>query len=62
VLKHFERAIEEKRRQIGLDLLDGSAESYDRYLWHVGFSSGMLAALQLLREIVDADADREERG
>jgi len=62
VLKHLERLIEEKRKQIGLDLLDGAAESHERYMWHVGYSSGMLAALQLLKEIVDADADSEERG
>ena len=62
MLKHFERAIEGRRREIGLALLDGVADTYDKYQWHVGFSSGMLAALAILKEIVDADADPEERG
>jgi hypothetical protein len=62
VLKHFERAIEHRRREIGLILLDGAADTPDKYQWHVGYGAGMLAALALLKEIVDADADREERG
>jgi hypothetical protein len=62
VLRHFEKLIEDRRRQIGEALLDGVADSYEKYQWHVGYSSGMLAALQLLKEIVDADADSEERG
>ena len=60
MLKHFEKVIEGRRREIGIALLDGVADSYEKYMWHVGFSSGMLAALQLLKEIVDADADSEE--
>ncbi|NBS70132.1 hypothetical protein EBT31_14655 [bacterium] len=62
MLRHFEKLIEDRRRQIGEALLDGVADSYEKYQWHVGYSSGMLAALQLLKEIVDADADSEERG
>ena len=62
MLKHFEKLIEARRREIGIGLLEGAADTYEKYQWHVGYSSGMLAALQLLREIVDADADREERG
>lgn len=61
MLRHFEKLIEDRRRQIGEALLDGVADSYEKYQWHVGYSSGMLAALQLLKEIVDADADSEER-
>ena len=62
MLRHFEKLVEDRRRQIGEALLDGVADSYEKYQWHVGYSSGMLAALQLLKEIVDADADSEERG
>jgi hypothetical protein len=29
-------------------------------MWHVGYSVGMLDALALLKEIVDADSDSEE--
>ena len=61
MLKHFERALESRRRDIGLALLEGAADNYDKYQWHVGYSAGMLAALTLLKEIVDADADPEER-
>lgn len=60
MLKHFEKVIEGRRREVGIALLEGAADSYDKYMWHVGYSSGMLAALQLLKEIVDADADAEE--
>lgn len=62
MLKHFERALELKRREVGLALLDGVASSYDKYQWHVGYSAGMLEALNILKELVDADADSEERG
>jgi hypothetical protein len=62
VLNHFRKAVEDKRRRLALDLLEGRADSYENYQWHVGYSSGMLAAIQLLEEIVDADADLEERG
>ena len=62
MLKHFEKLIEARRRELGIALLEGAAETSEQYQWHVGYSSGMLAALQLLTEIVDADADREERG
>lgn len=62
MLKHFRKLIENRRREIGLDLLDGAADNYDKYQWHVGYGAGMLAALALLEEIVDADADAEERG
>jgi len=60
VLNHFRKAIEDKRKRLALDLLEGRADSYENYQWHVGYSSGMLAAIQLLEEIVDADADSEE--
>lgn len=62
MLNHFRKAVEDKRRRLALDLLEGRADSYENYQWHVGYSSGMLAAIQLLEEIVDADADLEERG
>lgn len=60
MLKHFAKVVEDRRRQVALQLLDGAADSYDKYMWHVGYSAGMLQALQLLEEIVDADADAEE--
>ncbi len=62
MLNHFRRAVEEKRKRLALDLIEGRADSFESYQWHVGYSSGMLAAIQLLEEIVDADADSEERG
>lgn len=61
MINHFRKAVEEKRKRLALDLLEGRADSYENYQWHVGYSSGMLAAIQLLEEIVDADADLEER-
>jgi hypothetical protein len=59
VLTHFKRAIEERRRQIATQLLEGGADSYEKYMWHVGYSAGMLEAINLLQEIVDA-SDSEE--
>ena len=61
MINHFRKAVEEKRKRLALDLLEGRADSYENYQWHVGYSSGMLAAIQLLEDIVDADADLEER-
>lgn len=61
MINHFRKAVEDKRKRLALDLLEGRADSYENYQWHVGYSSGMLAAIQLLEEIVDADADLEER-
>jgi hypothetical protein len=60
VLKEFERLIEMRRRDMGLRLIEAGAASFDEYKWHVGYSAGMLEALALLKEIVDADADAEE--
>jgi hypothetical protein len=60
LLKHFEKAIRDRQISLGTQLLQGSAESYDKYMWHVGYSVGMLDALALLKEIVDADSDSEE--
>lgn len=60
MLKHFQRAIENRRQQIGIDLASGVADSYDKYQWQVGYCAGMLAAVAILQEIVDADADSEE--
>ncbi len=60
MLKHFQKAIENRRQQIGLDLASGVVDSYDKYQWHVGYCAGMVAALAILEEIVDADADAEE--
>lgn len=60
MLNHFRKVVEDKRKRLALDLLEGRADSYENYQWHVGYSSGMLAAIQLLEEIVDADADSEE--
>ena len=60
MLKHFKEAVEERRRLVAMDLLQGAADSYDKYMWHVGFSAGMLAAITLLEELVDATADSEE--
>ena len=59
MLTHFKRAIEERRRQIAIQLLEGGADSYEKYMWHVGYSAGMLEAINLLQEIVDA-SDSEE--
>lgn len=59
MLTHFKRAIEERRRQIATQLLEGGADSYEKYMWHVGYSAGMLEAINLLQEIADA-ADTEE--
>ena len=61
MINHFRKAVEEKRKRLALDLLEGRADSYENYQWHVGYSSGMLAAILLLEEIVDAYADLEER-
>lgn len=58
--KHFAKAIENRRREIGIDLVNGVADSLDKYQWHVGYCAGMLAALAILEGIVDADADSEE--
>jgi hypothetical protein len=60
VLKHFQKVVEDRRRAVAMDLASGSAESYDKYMWHVGYMAGMLQALSLFEELVDAASDAEE--
>lgn len=60
MLTAFKEAIKERQRLIALDLMRGAADSYDKYQWHVGYCAGMMEAVTLLEELVDATADSEE--
>lgn len=59
MLSHFKKAVEERRRQVALHLLEGGVDSHEKYMWHVGYSAGMLEAINLLQEIVDASYTEE---